>query len=92
MKKYTPAEILAQLNELPGWKLEDNFITKTFFFKDFSEAFGFMGRVALISEVLAHHPDWSGVYNKVTLKLTTHDVGGITEKDFEFAQSVERLL
>lgn len=92
MKKYSQTEILAKLNTLPGWSLEEGFITKTFVFKDFSEAFGFMSRVALISEVIAHHPDWSGVYNKVTLKLNTHEVGGITDKDFDFAQRVERLL
>ena len=92
MEKYVHPEILAKLNSLPGWKFEDNFITKTFIFKDFSEAFGFLGRVALISEVIAHHPDWSGVYNKVTIKLNTHEVDGITDKDFDFAQRVEQLL
>lgn len=92
MKKYAHAEIIAKLNALPGWRLEDDFITKTFVFKDFSEAFGFLGRVALISEAIAHHPDWSGVYNKVTIKLNTHDVGGITDRDFDFAQRVEQLF
>ena len=92
MKKYTASEIIVQLKSLDGWALEDNFIVKTFVFKDFSEAFGFMARVALISEIIAHHPDWSGVYNKVTLKLCTHDVGGITDKDFDFAARVEQLF
>lgn len=90
--KYTTSEIAFRLNSLDGWKQEGDFIVKTFVFKDFSEAFGFLGRVGLISEVIAHHPDWSGVYNKVTLKLTTHDVGGITDKDFDFAERVEHLF
>lgn len=91
MKKYSAAEVAIRLNSLEGWKQEGDFIAKNFIFKDFNEAFGFISRVALISEQQAHHPDWSGVYNKVTLKLTTHDVGGITDKDFDFAQRVEQL-
>lgn len=92
MKKYTKSEIAVRLNSLDGWKHEDNFIVKTFVFKDFSEAFGFLGRVALISETIAHHPDWSGVYNKITIKLNTHELGGITDNDFDFAERVEQLF
>ena len=92
MKKYTNSEITVKLTALNGWMHEDDFIVKTFVFKDFSEAFGFIGRVALLSEVIGHHPNWSGVYNKVTLKLTTHDIGGITDHDFDFATSVEQLF
>lgn len=92
MKKYTHTEILTKLNTLPGWGLEGDFIAKTFLFKDFSEAFGFMARVAMMAEVMGHHPDWSNVYHKVTIKLNTHDVGGITDKDFEFAQRVEGYI
>lgn len=92
MKKYSESEVNERLTLLQGWKLENNYLTKTFIFKDFSEAFGFMGRVALISEVIGHHPDWSGVYNKVVIKLNTHEVGGITDNDFLFAEKVEQLL
>lgn len=92
MKKYSTAEVAIRLNSLEGWKQEGDFIAKNFIFKDFIEAFGFISRVALISEQLTHHPDWSGVYNKVTLKLSTHDVGGITDKDFDFALRVEQLF
>lgn len=92
MKKYTQDEIYSSLNTLNGWQFDGTFIFKTFVFKDFSEAFGFIGRVALISEAIGHHPDWSGVYNQVTLKLNTHDVGGITDNDFDFARRVDNLF
>jgi 4a-hydroxytetrahydrobiopterin dehydratase len=77
------------LTGLPGWEQQDNYLVKHFEFKNFSAAFAFLTRVALLSETQQHHPDWSGVYNKVTLRLTTHDEGGITEKDIIFARQVE---
>ena len=89
MKKFTTSEISNKLVSLTGWKFEDNFLIKTFGFKDFNEAFGFMGRVALIAEKISHHPNWSGVNNKVTIKLNTHEVEGITDLDFSFAELVE---
>ena len=85
-------DILTHLVVLPGWQYDGVFIYKSFVFGDFSEAFAFLARVALISEVLNHHPDWSGVYNKVTLKLRTHDADGITDKDINFAGRVEALF
>lgn len=85
-------EIQARLGELPDWQYDGVHIHKSFVFGDFSEAFAFLTRVALISEVLNHHPDWSGVYNKVTLKLRTHDADGITDKDINFAGRVEALF
>jgi len=85
-------DILTHLVVLPGWQYDEVFIHKSFVFGDFSEAFAFLARVALISEVLNHHPDWSGVYNKVTLKLRTHDADGITDKDINFARRVEALF
>lgn len=92
MEKLKHETILEKLETLSGWSLKDNFLCKNFVFKDFSEAFSFLCRVALISETLGHHPDWSGVYNKVNLKLSTHDAGGITALDFSFAEKVEMLL
>lgn len=88
MKKYTALEIQEHLNTLPGWVYEGGFIAKKFVFKDFSEAFAFMTRVALIQEAMHHHADWSGVYNKVTLQLRTHDADGITAKDIGLAEKV----
>ena len=84
-------EIQARLDELRDWQYDGVHIHKSFVFGDFSEAFAFLTRVALIAEKLNHHPDWSGVYNKVTLKLRTHDADGITDKDFNFARRVELL-
>lgn len=92
MKKLSALEIQAKLIALPGWTLEGDFISKTFVFKDFSQAFSFLTRVALISEKLDHHANWSGVYNQVTLKLSTHDAGGLTDRDFRFAGMVEGVV
>ena len=92
MKKLEFDQINKNLEKLKGWSLNENFIEKNFTFKDFSEAFAFMTRVALIAETLNHHPDWSNVYNTVTVKLSTHDTKGITDKDFTFAEKVEQLF
>lgn len=75
------------------WKEIDNEIVREFEFKDFSEAFAFMTRVAILAEKHNHHPWWSNVYNKVTIKLTTHDAGNkITEKDKKLAKEIDQLL
>ena len=74
------------------WKEINNTLEQTFVFKDFSEAFAFMTRIALIAEKLDHHPEWSNVYNKVTIKLTTHSQGNkVTALDTKFAQMVDEL-
>jgi 4a-hydroxytetrahydrobiopterin dehydratase len=74
------------------WVEEDNKLKKTFEFKDFREAFAFMVRVAFLAEEQGHHPNWSNVYNKVSIELTTHDEGNIvTEKDQKLAQAIDRL-
>jgi 4a-hydroxytetrahydrobiopterin dehydratase len=74
------------------WKEENNRLIKTFKFQDFKEAFGFMTKVALVAEKMDHHPDWSNVYNSVTIKLSTHDAGNIvTEKDRKLAQAIDQL-
>ncbi len=90
-KKLNASETKKHLKELKGWKLENNFIQKDFEFKDFLEAFGFLTKVAVISETLNHHANWSGVYNKVEIKLQTHDAGGVTAKDIEMAKKIEAL-
>jgi len=78
---------------LDGWSpVEDrDAITKTFVFADFSEAFAFMTRVALAAEAMDHHPEWSNVYRKVVVTLTTHDAGGVTAKDIELAAAMNRF-
>lgn len=74
------------------WKEADNKLQRTFTFKDFSEAFAFMARVALAAERMGHHPEWTNVYNKVEIKLSTHDVGGkVTGKDHELARAIDAI-
>jgi 4a-hydroxytetrahydrobiopterin dehydratase len=75
------------------WKEEDNKLKKTFLFSDFSEAFSFMTRVALIAEKMDHHPFWTNVWNKVEIELSTHDAGNtVTEKDHKLAKAIDKLL
>ena len=91
MTKLNIDEINTGLNKLKSWSCKDNCIVKNFVFKDFNEAFGFMSRVALLSEKFQHHPDWSNVYNKVNISLSTHDAGGITEIDLKMATEIDNM-
>ena len=81
------------LSRLEGWTAVDgrDAIAKSFRFKDFNAAFGFMGRVALLCEKLDHHPEWSNVYGRVDVVLTTHDAGGVTERDVRLAQFMDEV-
>ncbi|MBK6286615.1 MAG: 4a-hydroxytetrahydrobiopterin dehydratase [Gammaproteobacteria bacterium] len=89
--KLSPNEIEQRLASLPGWRLQDARLHRTFRFADFSAAFAFMTRAALRSEQLDHHPEWSNVYNRVDVALTTHDAGGVTVLDFVLAEAMERF-
>ena len=82
------------LGGIPGWTEVQgrDAIGKTFVFKDFNEAFGFMTRAALIAEKLDHHPEWFNVYDKVAVTLSTHDAGGVTERDVALAEAMNRLV
>lgn len=91
MEKLTQQEIESNIAGLNGWELNGETIEKKFVFKDFSEAFSFMTRVALIAEKMNHHPDWTNGYNKLHIQLSTHDAGGITQKDFKLASEIDRL-
>jgi len=74
------------------WKEENNRLTKTFTFADFTEAFGFMTRVALVAEKMNHHPTWSNTWNTVTIELSTHDAGNlVTERDRTLAKAIDKL-
>lgn len=74
------------------WQTEDNKLVRTFTFKNFIEAFGFMTKVAFIAEKLDHHPEWSNIYNTVVIKLSTHDAGNIiTDKDENLAKEIDKL-
>lgn len=87
------AEIDARLAELPGWSLaaDGQSIATSLKFRDFRSAFGFMTQVALLAEKLDHHPEWTNVYNRLEIRLSTHDAGGLTEKDFVLAEAIESL-
>jgi 4a-hydroxytetrahydrobiopterin dehydratase len=91
--KLTDTERNAALAELPEWKLrEDSLaITRRFTFADFSEAFAFMTRVALLAEKADHHPEWSNVWNRVEITLTTHDAGGLSARDVALAKAMGEI-
>ncbi|MEN9203726.1 MAG: 4a-hydroxytetrahydrobiopterin dehydratase [Thermostichus sp. DG_1_6_bins_120] len=89
--KLSETEIHAKLEALPGWSLQGGKLHRQFQFASFVEAFGWMSSVALVAESMGHHPDWSNVYNRVSVDLNTHDVGGITELDFTLAQRMSEL-
>ncbi|MBT8344754.1 MAG: 4a-hydroxytetrahydrobiopterin dehydratase [Desulfofustis sp.] len=89
--KATAAEIDEFLDSLSEWTAVDNSLKRVFSFRNFREAFGFMAEAALVAERKNHHPDWSNVYNRVTVQLTTHDAGGITTKDFDVARQMELI-
>jgi 4a-hydroxytetrahydrobiopterin dehydratase len=89
----TAAERAKALQGLPGWHLVDGekAITRNFAFLDFNEAFGFMTRAALVAEKMNHHPEWSNVYKKVEVTLTTHEAGGLTALDVELAAAMNGI-
>lgn len=75
------------------WKTDNNQLVKEFIFNNFIDAFAFMTRVAIVAENMNHHPDWRNVYNKVEIRLSTHDAGGIvTQKDYELATAIDNLI
>ena len=92
-EKLSPQAVDEALKELDGWTVADGgaAIARTFDVRNFSEAFGFMTRVALAAEKMDHHPDWSNVYKTVEVKLSTHDSGGVTELDVKLARQMNRL-
>lgn len=84
-------EINSTLPEKEQWVLEDGKLTKLFMFKSFISAFGWMSQVAIWSEKMNHHPEWSNIYNKVNVKLVTHDVNGISDLDIKLANKIEMI-
>ncbi len=82
------------LAELSGWSLVEgrDAIQRSFQFKDFNQAWAFMSRVAPAAEAMNHHPEWSNVYNRVKIVLTTHDCGGLSERDIQLARKIEALV
>jgi 4a-hydroxytetrahydrobiopterin dehydratase len=94
VQKLSPSELDTALAGLDGWTFDEKVeaIGRQFRFKNFSEAFAFMTRVALAAEAMGHHPDWSNVYDKVSIALSTHDAGGVTKKDVELAGRISKLV
>jgi 4a-hydroxytetrahydrobiopterin dehydratase len=92
MEKLNEKEITSGIKELPGWEYKDTAICKTFKFKNFKDAFSVMTRIAFECEDQNHHPDWSNVYNTLSIQLNTHDADGITTKDFKLAKSIELIV
>ena len=92
MAKLTPAQIKAATGAVPKWKKKGSAISRTYQLKDFVAAMKFVNRIARLAEKAWHHPDIDIRWNKVTLTLTTHDAGGLTEKDFELAQKFDKFL
>jgi 4a-hydroxytetrahydrobiopterin dehydratase len=94
IQKIAPEQIASLLVGLPQWRYQSErggSITRDFKFIDFNEAFGFMARVALLAEQHNHHPEWSNVYNRVSITLTTHDAGGLSTRDLDLAQRIDNL-
>lgn len=90
-ERMTRQEVASRLASLDGWRVVNDKLEKEFNFRDFVTAFGFMSSVALLAEKQNHHPEWSNVYKRVTISLSTHEVGGISARDFRLAESVDRL-
>lgn len=91
VNRLSDLEIRNSLANLQGWSYEGGKLNSEFKFADFTEAFAFMTQVASIAEHLNHHPEWRNVYNRVSISLCTHDIGGISTKDFELATQINSL-
>lgn len=94
ISKLTDAERAMALANLPEWTSvgDPDGIRRLFTFTDFNQAFGFMARVALLAEKADHHPEWSNVYNRVDILLTTHDAGGLSQRDVDMAAAIDAIV
>ena len=92
MKKYNEEEVMTMLLNLNDWQFNSEGIEKKFQFRNFIEALGFMVKVGIVSEKMNHHPELFNVYNKVNIRLTTHDASGVTDKDIKLASEIDELL
>jgi len=88
---YNKSTIQKEIQELKGWGFKDNAIDKAYVFKNFSEALAFIVQIGYVSEKQNHHAEIWNVYNKVTLRLSTHDAGGVTDKDIKLAAAIDKL-
>jgi 4a-hydroxytetrahydrobiopterin dehydratase len=88
----SPDQIQALPQQLPAWSLVNGKLRRELRFANFVEAFGLMSRVALVAEAMGHHPEWSNVWNRVVIELTTHDTGGLSNLDVQLAQRIDALV
>ena len=89
MKVYTKIEAKPELEKLIGWKFENSGIERKFVFKDFKESLQFINKIGVLAEEQNHHPELFNVYNKVNIRLSTHDANGVTDKDFYLAKAID---
>jgi len=89
--KLPKDQIMTRLDGMTHWSLESEKLYAEFVFSDFVSAFGFMSSIALLAEKFDHHPEWSNVYNKVQIRLSTHDAGGVSENDFGLANQIDQI-
>ncbi len=92
MKKLSEQEIHQGLESLDGWEYKEDAIHTSLEFENFKEAFSVMVRIAFEAESMNHHPEWSNVYNELSISLSTHEAGGLTEKDFKLARRIEEII
>ncbi|MEX2349645.1 MAG: 4a-hydroxytetrahydrobiopterin dehydratase [Flavobacteriaceae bacterium] len=92
MKKLTEDQIQEHLSGIDNWEYSDDAIHTTIEFNDFKDCFAVMTRIAFEAEGMGHHPDWNNVYNTLSITLSTHDAGGLTEKDFKLAKIIDALI
>ena len=92
MQKLNEDEINEKLKKFEGWTYAKKAIHTSFQFENFKEAFTVMTRIAFEAESLEHHPNWANVYNELEISLSTHDAGGVTEKDFKLARAIENIV
>ena len=92
MMRLSETEITEELKKIEGWAIKNNKLHKEFQFDSFNQAFGFMTRAAMEIEKMNHHPEWFNVYNRITVDLTTHDAGGITNNDINLARILNSLV
>lgn len=92
MEKYTAEKVVERLGELKGWTFLNEGIEKKFVFKNFIQAMGFINQLALYAEKANHHAEIFNVYNKVNIRLSTHDAGGVTDSDFRLAQQIDQII
>ena len=92
MSSLSDKQVDLQLQDLPGWRRDENSIFKFYEFNDFIEAISFMTQAAFYAEALEHHPEWHNTYNIVDVRLTTHDTGGITSLDIRLAKRMEHIV